>query len=409
MYDEDSLKLKYAKLLPLLDERTNRLVLSADAISIGRGGIAIVSEISGVSRSTLNAGIKELESSSGIPNNSSNKNVRKAGGGRKATIIKDKKLIEDIEELVTPFTMGNPMNPLKWTSKSFRKICAVLKAKGHKISHQTTGEALKKLGYNIQQNRKTDEGGKHEDRDLQFLHINDTAKYYMEQKDPVISVDCKKKELIGNFRNAGAEWLPAKKPTKVNVYDFVDKELGKGIPYGVYEPINNEGYVSVGISHDTAAFAVATIRSWWREVGKERFSKSTKIYITADGGGSNSSRSRLWKMELQNLANETGLEITVSHYPPGTSKWNKIEHKLFSYISINWRAKPLISLQVVIDLIASTTTETGLKVRAKLDEGNYPTGVKIADEEIEKINLTKNEFHGEWNYTIKPIIEQVIS
>jgi len=268
---------------------------------------------------------------------------------------------------------------------------------------------LKKLGYSIQQNRKTNEGGKHEDRDAQFLHINDTAKRYLSENNPVISVDCKKKELIGNYKNGGAEWSPALKPTEVEAYDFINKDLGKAIPYGVYETNTNEGYVSVGISHDTAAFAVATIRSWWNEAGKGRYGAAKKIYITADGGGSNGSRNKLWKSELQNFSNETGLEVNISHYPPGTSKWNKIEHRLFSYISINWRAKPLTSLQVIIDLIGSTTTETGLKVKAKIDTAVYQTGIKITDEEILKINLTKNDFHGEWNYKIKPIFEQVIS
>jgi Rhodopirellula transposase DDE domain len=409
MYSETDLKSKYSKLLPLLNEYTTRLVVASDALSMGRGGIVLVANSSGVSRTTITTGIKELKSGSISSNEPTEAKIRKSGGGRKKTIDKDEKLLGDIEELVAPHTMGNPMNPLRWTSKSFRKICAELKLKGHKISHQTTGEAMKKLGYSIQQNRKTDEGSKHEDRDAQFLHINETAKVYLREHNPVISVDCKKKELIGNFKNAGGEWQPKKNPIKVNAYDFVDKELGKAIPYGVYEPGSNEGYISVGISRDTAAFAVASIRSWWYKVGKERFSNSTQIYITADGGGSNSSRGRLWKSELQNLSNETGLEIAVSHYPPGTSKWNKIEHKLFSYISINWRGKPLTSLQFVIDLISSTTTETGLKVKAKIDKSEYQAGIKITDEEMLQINMIKNEFHGEWNYIIKPNIVQVIS
>ncbi len=404
MYKELFFKPQYDKLLPLLDERSIRLILASNALSIGRGGKTLVSKASGVSRSTIDIGVAELNQSTLDSNNPHLIKVRKSGGGRKKNIVSDAKLVQSIEEIVAPHTMGDPMNPLRWTSKSFRKICAALKAKGHKISHQTTGETLKAMGYSIQQNKKTDEGGKHEDRDAQFLHINDTAKLYLENKNPVISVDCKKKELIGNFKNAGSEWLPAKNPTTVNVHDFVNKELGKAIPYGIYEVENNEGFVNVGISHDTAAFAVATIRVWWDQVGKEKFKASKKIYITADGGGSNSSRSRLWKSELQTFANETGLEITVSHYPPGTSKWNKIEHRLFSYISINWRAKPLVSLQVTLNLIASTTTQAGLKVKARLDETHYQTGIKISDEQMKKINLIKNDFHGEWNYTIKPNI-----
>ncbi len=392
---------QYSKLLPLLDERSIRLVLASDALAIGRGGKSFVSKASGVSRSTIDIGISELEEAFTIPAIPQLSRIRKTGGGRKKVIVKDKKIEAAIEEIVAPHTMGNPMNPLRWTSKSFRKICAALKDKGYQISHETTGKTLKALGYSIQQNKKTDEGGKHLDRDAQFLHINDTAKDYLANQNPVISVDCKKKELIGNFKDKGSEWLPSKNPTKVNVYDFVDEELGKAIPYGVYELEHNEGFVNVGISHDTAAFAVATIRAWWNEIGKEKFKASDKLYITADGGGSNSSRSRLWKSELQTFANETGLEITVSHYPPGTSKWNKIEHRLFSYISINWRAKPLISLQVTLSLIAATTTKNGLKVEARLDKNHYPTKLKITDEEMDKINLTKNEFHGEWNYTIK--------
>jgi hypothetical protein len=404
MQDDTFLEAKYSTLLPLLDERSRRLVLAADALSMGRGGKVLVSQLSGASRSTIDRGIKELQGSNQHTIKQSNQNIRKAGGGRKKAIEKDEKLAQSIEEIVAPNTMGNPMNPLRWTSKSFRKICAALKQKGHQVSHQTTGETLKQLGYSIQQNKKTKEGGTHPDRDAQFLHINDTAATFLEQNDPVISVDCKKKELIGNYKNAGAEWAVAGKPTEVNVYDFEDKVLGKAIPYGLYETTGNEGYVSVGISHDTAAFAVATIRNWWKEVGKEKFSTSKKIYITADGGGSNSSRSRLWKSELQNFANDSGLEVSVSHYPPGTSKWNKIEHRLFCHISMNWRAKPLISLQVVIDLIASTTTEKGLKVKATVDKTHYPKGLKISDEQLSKIKLVKNNFHGEWNYTIKPNI-----
>ncbi|MBD0378227.1 MAG: ISAzo13 family transposase [Flavisolibacter sp.] len=404
MQEHTLLEAKYSTLLPLLDERSRRLILAADALAMGRGGKMLICKLSGASRSTLNRGIKELQGSDSHCVKGQTQKIRKAGGGRKKTIDKDERLAQRIEEIVAPHTMGNPMAPLRWTSKSFRKICVALKQKGHKVSHQTTGEILKQLGYSIQQNKKTKEGGEHPDRDTQFLHINDTAATFLEQNDPVISVDCKKKELIGNYKNAGAEWAMAGQPMKVNVYDFEDKALGKAIPYGLYETAGNEGYVSVGISHDTAAFAVATIRSWWNEVGKEKFGRSKKIYITADGGGSNSSRSRLWKSELQGFANESGLEVSVSHYPPGTSKWNKIEHRLFSYISINWRAKPLISLQVVIDLIASTTTEKGLKVKAKVDNTHYPKGLKITEQQLSQINLLKNAFHGEGNYTIKPNI-----
>jgi hypothetical protein len=402
MQDNSLLEAKYRMLLPLLDERSRRLVLGADALSLGRGGKVLVSKLSGASRTTIDAGIKDLQGADSPAGNASIQNIRKAGAGRRKAIDKDEELTQSIEQIVAPHTMGNPMNPLRWTSKSFRKICSALKQKGHQVSHQTTGEILKQLGYSIQQNRKTKEGGDHPDRDAQFLHINDTAAAFLEQNEPVISVDCKKKELIGNYKNAGAEWSSAGKPAEVNVHDFEDKTLGKAIPYGLYEAAGNEGYVSVGISHETACFAVATIRSWWQEVGKEKFPASNKIYITADGGGSNSSRSRLWKSELQQFANETGLEVCVSHYPPGTSKWNKIEHRLFCYISINWRAKPLISLEVIIDLIASTTTKKGLKVKAKVDHTHYPKGLKISNEQLSKINLINNDFHGEWNYSILP-------
>lgn len=392
---------EYSKLLPHLDERSIRLVLASNALSLGRGGKMLVSIASGISRSTIDIGIAELNTPVLKSNALTTTRVRKAGGGRKKAVVVDAKLIQSIEEIVAPHTMGNPMTPLRWTSKSFRKICKALQDMGHTISHETTGKILKSLGYSIQQNKKTDEGGTHIDRDAQFLHINETATAFLAEKHPVISVDCKKKELIGNYKNKGAEWLPAKKATEVKVYDFIDTELGKAIPYGVYDIAQNEGFVNVGISHDTAAFAVATIRAWWNETGKERFKASNKIYITADGGGSNSSRSRLWKSELQTFANETGLEITVSHFPPGTSKWNKIEHRLFSYISINWRAKPLTSLQVTLDLIAATTTKTGLKVKSRLDKNCYPLKIKITDKEMGKINLIKNDFHGEWNYIIK--------
>ena len=297
--------------------------------------------------------------------------------------------------------MGDPMKPLQWTSKSLRKISALAKEKGYNVSHKLLGQVLKDLGYSLQSNRKTDEGGTHEDRDAQFEHINKIATSFLNAKQPVISVDCKKNEILGNIKNSGQEWLPSNEPTKVKVYDFIDKELGKAIPYGVYDVANNEGWVSVGIDHDTASFAVATIRSWWTEMGQKHF-ETNKLFITADGGGSNSSRSRLWKKELQVLANETGLQITVSHYPPGTSKWNKIEHRLFSYISMNWKAKPLINVQFVVDLIASTTTTKGLIVKSKLDSNLYEKGQKISDEELESIKIKRDNFHGEWNYVISP-------
>lgn len=392
------LKEKYESLLPLLGEKETRLVLAADAKSMGRGGLSRVSKISGVSRVTLNAGIKDLSSKA---EHISSGRSRRSGGGRKKAVEKDPDLLQAIENIVSPHTLGDPMKPLQWTSKSLRKIAEQAKAQGFDVSHKLVGELLKTLGYSLQSNRKTDEGGTHADRDAQFEYINQIATSFLEAKAPVISVDCKKKEVLGNIKNAGQDWLPSKNPTEVKVYDFIDKDLGKAIPYGVYDVANNEGWVSVGIDHDTASFAVATIRCWWMEMGKQNF-KSDKLFITADGGGSNSSRSRLWKKELQLFANETGLEITVSHYPPGTSKWNKIEHRLFSYISMNWKAKPLLNVQFVVDLIAATTTTKGLIVKSKLDSNLYEKGQKISDKELADIIITKDEFHGEWNYTISP-------
>jgi len=298
--------------------------------------------------------------------------------------------------------MGDPMNPLIWTSKSIRKIQNALKLQGYNICHEVVRQCLIELKYSLQSNKKTKEGGKHEDRDLQFEHINNISKDFIMQRDPVISVDCKKKELIGEYKNNGQEWSPIKNPTEVNVYDFIDKTNGKASPYGVYDIQNNSGWVNVGISSDTASFAVSTIKDWWNEEGMIIYPNSKRLYINADGGGSNGSRNNLWKVELQKFSNESGLEISVSHFPPGTSKWNKIEHRLFAYISKNWRAKPLISLSVMISLIGETTTITGLKVRAKLDEKKYLTGLKISDEEKQKINITRLDFHGEWNYIIAP-------
>jgi transposase len=407
MQTDKLIKLKYKKILPFLNEKQTRIVLAADAESMGRGGLSKVSKLSGISRVTLNIGIKELRMSS--TKEVTVDRVRKKGGGRKKETDKNKNLEKIIEEIVSPHTMGDPMKPLLWTNKSLRNIAEAVKEEGITISHKLVGVILKKAGYSLQGNRKTDEGGNHIDRDAQFNYINDISKVFFAAGNPVISVDCKKKELIGNFKNAGKEWLPEGQATTVKVYDFIDKDLGKAIPYGVYDINNNEGWVSVGISHDTASFAVATIRSWWYEMGKEKFSKSNGILITADGGGSNSSRSRLWKIELQLLANEIGKEISVSHFPPGTSKWNKIEHRLFSHITMNWRARPLTNIQLVVDLIASTKTSKGLKVKSKLDNAVYEKGIKISDEKLGEINIKKNEFHGEWNYMIKPNIVNVIS
>jgi hypothetical protein len=402
MQTDNLLKAKYEKIIPLLNEKQKRMILAADAETMGRGGLSKVSKLSGISRVTLNVGLKEIGLV--IPKHDLQKQgrIRKEGGGRKKKTVEDENLLKVIEEIVSPHTMGDPMNTLLWTNKSLRNIAESAKEKGCIISHKLAGVILKNAGYSLQGNRKTDEGSSHQDRDAQFIYINDLVNEFMASSNPVISVDCKKKELIGNYKNAGVEWLPKKQPTKVKVYDFIDKELGKAIPYGVYDISNNEGWVSVGISHDTASFAVATIRNWWYEMGKDKFSTSKKILITADGGGSNSSRSKLWKKELEILAEELGMEISVCHFPPGTSKWNKIEHRLFSYITMNWRARPLTSIQVVIDLIAATKTSKGLKVKSKLDENIYEKGIVISNKELKKINIVRSEFHGEWNYSIKP-------
>lgn len=394
------LKRKLKEILPILDEKQKRLVLASEAKSLGRGGLAKISKLTKVSRVTLNAGLKELKNSLGKKVETSKKRIRKKGGGRKKKTDLDANIKKVIEDIVTPHTMGNPMNSLLWTSKSLRNISAAAKENGYSISHKLVGIILSASGYSLQSNRKTDEGSTHIDRDAQFIFINDKVNSFLNSGYPVISVDCKKKENIGNYKNAGTEWSPEKNPTKVKVYDFIDETLGKAIPYGIYDISNNEGFVSVGISSDTASFAVASIRSWWNEIGQLKFKKSKKILITADGGGSNSSRSKLWKKELEVLAKELDIEINVCHFPPGTSKWNKIEHRLFSYISMNWRAKPLTSLQIIIDLIASTKTTKGLKVIARLDDKIYQKGILISDDEMKNINIKRNEFHGEWNYII---------
>lgn len=394
------LKRKLKEILPILDEKQKRLVLASEAKSLGRGGLAKISKLTKVSRVTLNAGLKELKNSLGKKVETSKKRIRKKGGGRKKKTDLDANIKKVIEDIVTPHTMGNPMNSLLWTSKSLRNISAAAKENGYSISHKLVGIILSASGYSLQSNRKTDEGSTHIDRDAQFIFINDKVNSFLNSGSPVISVDCKKKENIGNYKNAGTEWSPEKNPTKVKVYDFIDETLGKAIPYGIYDISNNEGFVSVGISSDTASFAVASIRSWWNEIGQLKFKKSKKILITADGGGSNSSRSKLWKKELEVLAKELDIEINVCHFPPGTSKWNKIEHRLFSYISMNWRAKPLTSLQIIIDLIASTKTTKGLKVIARLDDKIYQKGILISDDEMKNINIKRNEFHGEWNYII---------
>jgi len=391
------IKEDFDRISPFLDEKRKRLYVGNLALSLGRGGKSLVSKSLGISRDRINAGIKELQNDK--PLSSSNRQ-RIEGGGRKSIEIHQPSIQKEIENIVSPYTRGDPENPLKWCSKSLRKIANILKSKGYNISHVSVEKYLKNNGYSLQSNRKTDEGSSEEDRDKQFEYINDKTKLFMSEKEPVISVDCKKKELIGNYKNAGKEWEESKNPQQVKTYDFIDEELGKAVPYGAYDITRNEGFVSVGISSDTAEFAVNTIRTWWQQMGKERYPHASKLLITADCGGSNSARGKLWKKELQSFATETGLEINVCHYPPGTSKWNKIEHRLFSYISKNWRGKPLVSLETIVNLIANTTTEKGLKVVAVKDTNIYQKGIKISDEELNNFNLKRNDFKGKWNYVI---------
>ena len=394
---EEKIKEDFARISPFLDEKTTRLYLSNVALGLGRGGKSLVSRALGIGRVRINNGIKELLGNDVV---AVSVKTRRKGGGRKPIELHYPQINEQIENIISPYTRGDPTNPLKWCSKSLRKISEALKALGYPISHVSIEKYLLKHDYSLQSNRKTDEGASEADRDKQFEHINEKAKQFMSEKEPVISVDCKKKELIGNYKNAGQEWEKSQMPRKVKVYDFIDKELGKAVPYGAYDITHNEGWVSVGISSDTAQFAVNTIRTWWYQMGMDRYPNATKLLITADGGGSNSASGRLWKKELQSFATETGLEINVCHYPPGTSKWNKIEHRLFSFITKNWRGKPLVSLETVVNLIASTTTKTGLRVRAMEDKNIYQKGIKISDEEMKKINLKRDDFRGKWNYVI---------
>lgn len=399
METNDVIKTRIETVLPILDERQRRIYLSAEAHSIGWGGMSKIAVLASVTRRTIAKGETDLF----IAKDDATKNrIRKEGGGRKKTTELQPEILQAIENIVSPHTLGDPMNPLIWTSKSTRKIAAELLVLGHKICHEAVRQCLIELGYSLQANKKTKEGGNSPDRDAQFEHINKTTKEFAECNDPVISVDCKKKELVGEYKNNGQEWTQVKNPKEVNVYDFIDKTNGKASPYGVYDIQNNRGWVNVGISSDTATFAVSTIRDWWEKEGKILYHSSNRLYINADGGGSNGSRNHLWKAELQKFSNESALDIYVSHFPPGTSKWNKIEHRLFSYISKNWRAMPLTSLLVIINLIGATTTIAGLTVKANLDENVYLTGIKVTEQEKQKLNIARNDFHGEWNYIISP-------
>lgn len=389
---------KYSRLLPTLNERARRLVAGADAKLLGHGGKKLIHQASGLDYKTISRGIRELEEKMMLSPDRS----RMAGGGRKNITETDPTITDDLKTLVDPETAGDPESPLRWTIKSTRTIQAELAKKQHRVSHVKVAALLKEEGYHLQSNYKKKEGRDNPDRDLQFRHINTQAEVFLAHGEPVISVDTKKKENIGNYKNNGREWLPTGTPTEVNMHDFPNKELGKAVPFGVFDTRENAGYVNVGINHDTGEFSVASIKKWWHALGKKTYPHATKLFITCDAGGSNGYRLRLWKKELQKFATASGLEITVSHFPPGTSKWNKIEHRLFSFISINWRGKPLLSYQTIINLIASTKTKTGLRVYAVLDEHQYALKQKVTDKEMQNIHLTPHAFHGEWNYTISP-------
>ena len=389
---------RYELLREVLDERTRRLWAAAEARALGHGGVQVVAEATGIARSTIYLGGKELDAG-GLTELGDR--IRRPGGGRKPLTERDTELKAALDALVEPTTRGDPESPLRWTCKSTRRLAEELTAEGHEVGHTVVAELLADMGYSLQANQKTKEGRSHPDRDAQFKHISTQATAFQRAGQPVISVDTKKKELIGDFANKGREYQPRGEPEQVRVHDFIDKDLGKAIPYGVYDVARNAGWVSVGIDHDTSQFAVEAIRQWWRTMGHRHYPDASKLLITADGGGSNASRSRLWKVELQGLANETGLAITVCHLPPGTSKWNKIEHRLFSHISQNWRGRPLVSHEAVVNLIANTTTTTGLTVRARLDRRNYPIKVTVSDEELDAVRLKPHPFHGEWNYTVQ--------
>jgi Rhodopirellula transposase DDE domain len=396
MVELDAIRERFLALDAHLDERGRRRFAAVEARLAGYGGIAAVSRATGIAASTIGRGLCELDDPAPLlPGR-----VRRPGGGRKPLVAIDQGLLADLAALVEPEARGDPMSPLRWTCKSLRRLASELGTMGHEISHTVVGELLKTLNFSLQANRKTLEGAGHLDRNAQFGYINNAVTAALTENQPVISVDTKKKELVGDFKNNGREWRPRGSPEEVRVHDFLIKELGRAVPYGVYDLAANDGWVSVGMNHDTAAFAVQTIRRWWQEIGRARYPKATKLVITADGGGSNGSRVRLWKLELQRLVDELGIDIEVHHLPPGTSKWNKIEHRLFSFITMNWRAQPLVSYRVIVELISATKTDTGLTVRCELDEANYPKGIAVSDAELAAIKIKPAEFHGEWNYTI---------
>jgi transposase len=397
----DPLEIRYHLLSEQLDERSRRLWLGTEAVSHGKGGISHVSHITGVTRNTISRGCTEILELAKNGGSLRSPRIRKKGGGRKPLIESDKSILNDLKTLVEPTTRGDPESPLRWTTKSLRNLADELQQKGHKVSPRTVGTLLHNLGYSLQGNKKVHEGSSHIDRNAQFEHINSVSQEYISAGQPVISIDAKKKELIGNLKNNGQEWHAVGEPEMVNVYDFPSM-YEKAIPYGIYDVAHNTGWVNVGISCDTASFAVESIRRWWRSIGMSLYPDAHSLLITADCGGSNGYRVRLWKKELQKFANEENLTIRVCHLPPGTSKWNKIEHRLFSFVSINWRGRPLTSYEVIVNTIGSTKTKEGLKVQAALDENIYLRGIKVSDKEMKNINLKQDEFHGDWNYSILP-------
>lgn len=407
------IKQRWELLREHLNERQRRVFAAAEAKVIGRGGVAQVAAATGLARDTITDGLQEFEATgnefiAGVQTAPVG-SIRRSGGGRKPATLKDPSLVPDLLALVNPTTRGDPQSPLRWSCKSLRVLADELARLGHSASHVLVGQLLKAEGYSLQGNAKVIEGNQSPDRDAQFEHINATVAAALAAEQPVISVDTKKKELVGQFKNGGREWQPEGQPQQVQVHDFVDAELGRANPYGVYDIGADEGWVSVGTDHDTSAFAVQTIRRWWFTMGRARYPQAHELTITADGGGSNGSRVRLWKLELSRLAQETGLRIRVCHFPPGTSKWNKIEHRLFSFITMNWRGRPLVSHEVIVKLIANTTTRSGLTVRAELDTNSYPKGLVVSNAEFDAINIVRDDFHGDWNYSIEPATTEVIS
>jgi transposase len=398
--DETAIGERYRAMRGVLNERSRRRWAAAEARSAGRGGIAAVVRATGISESTVRRGLAELAGEQELAAG----RVRRAGAGRPSVLERNPGLEEDLDRLIDPVTRGDPESPLRWTSKSGAKLAAALRERGHEVVDRTVLRLLKARGYSLQANKKTREGAQHPDRDAQFEHINRTVAEALAAGEPVISVDAKKRELVGDFKAVGREFAPKGTPVEVRGHDFKDKQLGHAIPYGVYDLAADEGWVSVGITCDTAQFAVNTIISWWENLGNARYPDAKTLTLTADSGGSNSPRTRLWRSELQRLADRTGLQIRVCHFPPGTSKWNKIEHRMFSFVSLNWRGKPLESLEVIINLIAATTTTTGLKIFARLDTGSYERGLEITDEQLASVNITRHAFHGDWNYTVSPSV-----